>query len=123
MAAQAQASGVVDGLRNILGELSKLSTMPDAHPEFFPKIIQAIQGHLKELQNPQAAHMGAGGPGGMQPPPGMPPRPNPGMGGGFGGASVTGGMSAPAGGPGAGGGAMPNPDELRRMLAGSGNAG
>jgi hypothetical protein len=101
-----------DGLRKLLGDIGMLMATPDADQQFLSKLQQAIYTRMGQ-PSPQGQPGGQapGAPG--QPPqgPGMPPgppRPMPGGGvggqGGFGGAGM--------------GNAMPNPDELRRILQG-----
>lgn len=128
MVGQAKAQTAADILRGALGDIAMASAMPDADPQFFTQLQQAITNYLRKSGQPTGPQpgqgpnaqpgQGMGQPSGApQPAPNMPPRP--GMGGGFGGASVTGGMSAPPGSAQSPGGpqGMPNADELRRLLS------
>lgn len=129
MPPQGKGTTAADGLKSILGEIAQLAALPDADPKFFTQIQMAITQHLRSAGQGQPGQgQGQPGQGPMgqppmgQPQPGMggppqaagPPPPSPGMGGGFGGASVTGQIARP-GGP---NGAPPvtSPDELRRIL-------
>lgn len=122
MASSQNNDSVSEGLKKVFTQISQLKLLPDAgqHIQFILLLEQAIMKYLQQ-QASQAAgvgqaqgqgqpDMGAGGAASAGGPPGMPAPPGPA---GF----------APGGG--AGGGMpgvtqMPNPDELRRVLAGAG---
>jgi hypothetical protein len=113
---------VLDGLKQIYPEIASLQLAPDApqHMQFLQGLTQAVQKYLQQAtqqkaqqaaQMQQAQMQGAinpqmGGPGGGGAPGGPPP----------------GGPGGPPsqGSPGI---AMPNPDELRRVLSSSGAGG
>ena len=121
---------VLDGLKNIYTELAALQFAPDAgaHAQFLQAAQQAIVKYVQQQQQQKAAQaaqlqqlqaqrainpqMGGPGPGGA----GVPPP---------GGGGPPGASPAPPGAPGgppsqgSPGIAMPNPDELRRVLAGA----
>lgn len=119
-------ASVVDGLKNIYQELASLQLAPDAqeHMQVLQALQKAIQGYLQQQMqkkaqmaaqqqmqvahaaNPQMGGPPPGGPSAGGPPPGAPP----------------GGPGGPPsqGSPGL---AMPNPDEMRRMLATQGAGG
>jgi hypothetical protein len=132
---------VLDGLKTVYTDLANLQFAPDAgaHAQFLGAMQQAVVKYVQQqqqqkaqmaaqMQQMQAQHalnpqMGGPGPGGagIPPPGGMPGgMPPPGGGG------PPGGPPPPPGGPGgppsqgSPGLAMPNPDELRRVLAQSG---
>lgn len=125
MAAPQKRAGdqsALDGLKTVYTELSQLQFAPDAavHQQFIGGVQQAIVKYVQQAQQQKAAQaaqmqqmqaqqainpqMGGPGPGVGGPPGGPPPPP--------------GGPGGPPsqGSPGL---AMPNPDELRRVLAGS----
>jgi len=122
---------VMDAMAEVVQILSQAKLLPDA-PAYMP-LIQALETAVIQIvdtmRKKSAAQMagaqppGGGGPApGMGGPPGMGP---PGMGGpqgpGAGGPGGPGGepnQIAPGGGPGMAGFGTPNPDELRRTLAG-----
>lgn len=117
--AGAQGKGVVDALTNTYTDIAKMMLLPDAqqHAKFLQAIQQAIQQYIVQQAHattaqPGGAAGGMGGPGG-----GMGAGPNPG------GPGAPPAMGiAPGGGAGMSGlmgAASQNPDELRRMLAGS----
>lgn len=100
-----------EGLSKILSQLSQLAILPDADLEFLGKLQQLLTQYMRAKQS-QTASAAAGVSQGMaagQPAGGMP---------GMGAPSPQ--QIAPGGGAGMSGlmGA-PNPDELRRVLAGS----
>lgn len=123
---------VVDGLRAIYQDAAALALAPDAG-QYMQAIQQLQQGLLKLIQGitqqkaQQAAMMQqqqAAQAAGMHPgmaPGGQPPQPGgqPGMPPGMPGKGTPGGPPA-QGSPGM---AMPNPDELRRVLAAQGQGG
>ncbi len=109
-----------DGLKKLLGDIGQLMATPDADQQFLAKLQQAI---YTRMGQPSPQGQGAPGqqPGGMPgaaPPqgaPGQPPGPPHAMpGGGVGGQGGFGGAGL--------GNAMPNPDELRRILQGGAQA-
>ena len=120
MAGQA-GRDVEDGLRKVYTDVASLQLLPDApqHAQFLSMLQQGIQKYLtttaaqKQQQSAQQAQQLAGaggapsaGAGGGAP---LPPAPGPAQ---FGpGGASGGGSPGPV--------QMPNPDELRRVLAGS----
>ena len=123
---QQQGQGTFkDGLTRILGEIAQLAGLPDANQQAVVALQQVIH---KIMAMPAPQGQGGQGPMGGQPPMqggGMAPQPGmagamPGMarpmpGGGIGGMGGFGGASM--------GNAMPNPDELRRVLAAGAGGG
>lgn len=117
-------TNVLDGLKGVYQQIASLQLSPDAqqHMQFLQGLQQAIQRYLQQqaqqkaaqaaqMQQMQAQHAmnpQMGGP--NQPAPGGPPGPQ---------------RGGPGGPPGQGspGLAMPNPDELRRVLAAQGQGG
>jgi hypothetical protein len=113
--------GVLEGLKSLLPDIANLQTAPDAaqHMQFLQGLQQALVKYIgqqqqmiaqraaqqQQQQAMQASGMGAAVGGGMRP--GMPAQPG-----------------QPGGPPSQGspGMAMPNPDELRRVLATQGNS-
>lgn len=126
---QKNGGSAAESLKNVLGEIAQIATMPDADPKFFTTLQQAITQYLRQQGQPTGPQTGQGPGGPGQPPPGMGPMPPgagpqapppgpPGLGGGAAGLSATGKIGAPGNQAGPTGGAMPptNPDELRRIL-------
>lgn len=129
------ASDVTDILQEIMGLLAEAQTAPDAaaHMDVIHALQQGIAQYIqadRQKTRAQATGMGqpgqspggppgAGGPpgmmGGLRPPPGMasPMSGPPG-----GGGAMPPQRIAPGGGAGMSGFGTPNPDELRRTLAG-----
>ena len=120
-----QDASVVDGLRTVYGEVSNLALAPDAGPyaqvidglrQMVLKTIDAVTKakaqQAAQMQAQQAGGVPGGNPmmGGPQPGTPGPPRPQPG----------TPGGPPSQGSPGI---AMPNPDELRRVMAMAGGGG
>jgi hypothetical protein len=118
---------VLDGLKNIYGELANLNLAPDAqqHQQFLQGLQNGIQKYLQmqaqrqaqqmaQMQQMQARNLGAG-------------QVNPQMGGPqMGGAPRPGMPPGQPGGPpsqGSPGMQMPNPEELQRVLATQGQGG
>ena len=125
-------SDTVDILQEIMGALADAMSAPDAQAHM--QIIQALQSgiaqyiqQVRQGQRQQATQMGRPQPG-QGGPPGMPGGlgggPPPDMGGGMGappgaaGGAMPPQQIAPGGGAGMSGFGTPNPDELRRTLAG-----
>ncbi|HXA31496.1 MAG TPA: hypothetical protein VNV87_04495 [Acidimicrobiales bacterium] len=127
MALTGRTGTVEDGLGKVYTDIASLQLLPDSapHAQFLSQLQMVIQKYLTafkqkaQQQQMQAGQALAGGqvPGGGQP--GQPP------GGGMGAALPPPPGPAQFGPGGAGGGGspgnvqMPNPDELRRVLAGS----
>lgn len=125
-----QPQGVLDGLKTVFTDVAQLQLSPDAaqHMQFLQGLQQAIVKYSQQQQQQKAQQaaqmqqqqaqamanpqMGGPPPGGMPPGAGMggPPRPPQGQPGG----------PPSQGSPGI---AMPNPDELRRVLAMQGAGG
>ena len=105
----------VDALRNLLGDLAQISTMPDADLQFTVQLQGVItqfirQQALDTLGPPGGAGANAGPEAGGAPStPGLGPPPAP-----------TG--IEPGGGAGMAGMGTPNPDELRRVMANANGA-
>src|SRR5579875_221241 len=114
-----QVATMADGLQRVLMDIANTMTAPDADIQFLGALQQAIVQRVKQGNAPQAGPGGAPGqppgapPGAMGGAPGMPP-------GAMGGMMQNGPMG-PGQAPGVPGvrsmPQMPNPDELRRMLA------
>lgn len=109
----------IESLRNTLGDLAQIAAMPDADLEFIVKLQGVITQFIR-----QQAMATVGGPPTEAPP-----------GGEAAGAPAEGGPSspglgpppappgiAPGGGAGMAGMGTPNPDELRRVMAGAAGA-
>ena len=108
------AGTYVDGLRNILGNLAQLSSEPDADLQFNVQLQGVITQYIRQRMTAtvgapggDAAGAEAGGAPGQ---PGLGPPPAP--------AGI-----APGGGAGMAGMGTPNPDELRRVMAGAAEGG
>lgn len=128
-----ESGSVVDGLKAVYGQIANLALAHDAAQfgqvieQLRQVVLKAIDG-ISQAKAQQAAQMQAqqrqmainpqmGGPGSGAAGPGMPGGPP-------GGAPGPGHPGMPGGPPSQGspGIAMPNPDELRRVLAAQGNA-
>lgn len=96
---------MTDGLNRMLGELAKLGALPDADLDFLTKVQMVITNYLKGMAGGGGEAQGAGG---VQP---TPP-----------GAELAGGGTGMMGGA-MPQGAMPNADELRRVLSSGGGMG
>ena len=121
-------TSVIDILQEMMQLLAEAQTAPDAQAHM--QIIQALQQGIaqyiqQDRQKVRAQATGGGPPGAGGPPGGGPPGMGGGMpGGGMGGPPGAGGAMSPpktigpGGGSGMSGFGTPNPDELRRVLAG-----
>ena len=106
MANTRQNNTMVEGLHQLLSSLAQLKAAPDANLEFLSAIESSILAKLREpMQQAAQALAQAGG----AVPPGMAQQ--------LGGAAGAGPGQGPPATPSAG---MPNPDELRRLVASRG---
>lgn len=97
----------VEELQKLLGELGQILALPDADHEFIQGMQQAVAGRLKARAQELQAQQGQQAQMAMQNAAGQPTLAGPGAGGGYQPAGV---QLQPQ---------MPNPDELRRVLAGN----
>lgn len=109
MAATRGTNTQAEALQRLLADISQIKTMPDADLEWLIQLETFILAKLREPIEQMSGQMQGMAAGPPSPQPGMSP-----MGGGVPGGGMAGGP------PGVmPGGQAPNPDELRRMLAGA----
>ena len=108
------STNYIEALKNVAGDLAQIAAMPDADLEFTTQlqgvIIQFIRQQAMNTIGPPGGENAGPEAGGAPSQPGLGPPPAP--------AGI-----APGGGAGMAGMGTPNPDELRRVMAGAAEAG